>query len=260
MNREQLLATIALIAIFALVGWSYWSGGIIGVLLDPELDAATKVESLRAFFNGWGPFAPLVYILLIVIEVVVAPIPGAILYMPGGVIFGGFLGRHTLTYRQRRRGRYLLRPDANDCRAKLEPRLLQCRASPERQGVHPTAWGSEHLSVAGQPSDLFGHRLLRGGPHSDAHVDPHDRNDDRDGPALLHPVVPVVGVVRRLSLATVAAVGGMRHIRRSRRHGDLETTRSTDGRKLRVMSRELWVKTDNQHLSLTTGHFPSHRT
>ena len=193
MNREQLLATIALIAIFALVGWSYWSGGIIGVLLDPELDAATKVESLRAFFNGWGPFAPLVYILLIVIEVVVAPIPGAILYMPGGVIFGGFWGG-TLSLIGNVAGAGICCVLMRTIVGRSWSRdFFNAGRLQSRQGVHPTAWGSEHLSVAGQPSDLFGHRLLRGGPHSDAHVDPHDRNDDRDGPALLHPVVPVVG-------------------------------------------------------------------
>ena len=91
-NRDQLLATIILGALVAIVGWSYWSGGVLYVLLDPGLDSAAKVESLRASFNSWGPLAPLAYILLVIIEAVVAPIPGTILYLPGGVIFGGFWG------------------------------------------------------------------------------------------------------------------------------------------------------------------------
>ncbi|MBW3542974.1 MAG: VTT domain-containing protein [Planctomycetes bacterium] len=39
-----------------------------------------------------GPAAPLVYVVLVTIEVVIAPLPGALLYAPGGAIFGGFWG------------------------------------------------------------------------------------------------------------------------------------------------------------------------
>ena len=55
MNRDQLLVTIILGALVAIVGWSYWSGGVLYVLLDPGLDSAAKVESLRVLFNSWGP-------------------------------------------------------------------------------------------------------------------------------------------------------------------------------------------------------------
>ena len=68
MNRDQLLATIILGSLVAIVGWSYWSGGVFYVLLDPGLDSAAKVESLRVLFNSWGPLAPLAYILLVIIE------------------------------------------------------------------------------------------------------------------------------------------------------------------------------------------------
>jgi uncharacterized membrane protein YdjX (TVP38/TMEM64 family) len=56
------------------------------------IDPVTKLEALRESFQAWGPLAPLVYVGLVVLEAVVAPIPGAILYLPGGVIFGGFWG------------------------------------------------------------------------------------------------------------------------------------------------------------------------
>ena len=41
---------------------------------------------------GWGRLAPLVYTLAVVVEVIVAPIPGTLLYAPAGAIFGGLLG------------------------------------------------------------------------------------------------------------------------------------------------------------------------
>ena len=41
---------------------------------------------------GWGRLAPLVYTLAVVVEVIVAPIPGTLLYAPAGAIFGTVLG------------------------------------------------------------------------------------------------------------------------------------------------------------------------
>ncbi len=61
-------------------------------LLAPELSADAKLEVLQEFFLSWGPWAPLAYILFVTAEVVIAPLPGLMLYAPGGIIFGGFLG------------------------------------------------------------------------------------------------------------------------------------------------------------------------
>ncbi len=92
MNKERLIAIAILLAFAVLAGWSYWTDGVIGVLFDSGSSSADKVEAMRAFFSAWGPMAPLAYIFLVIIETVIAPIPGAILYLPGGVIFGGFWG------------------------------------------------------------------------------------------------------------------------------------------------------------------------
>ena len=54
--------------------------------------AEEKVAALRAFFDGFGVAAPLAYVGFVILEVVIAPIPGTMLYAPGGVIFGGFWG------------------------------------------------------------------------------------------------------------------------------------------------------------------------
>jgi uncharacterized membrane protein YdjX (TVP38/TMEM64 family) len=81
-----------LVALIIAVGWSWYSGGIIGQLLSGDLSAAEKIARLREFFAAFGPFAPAVYFLFVVAEVVIAPIPGLMLYAPGGIIFGGLLG------------------------------------------------------------------------------------------------------------------------------------------------------------------------
>ena len=90
--RNQLLAGVSLGLVAGWAAWSYWSGGIVDTLMSPGVDAEAKLAALRLSFEAWGPFAPIAYILFVVVEVVVAPIPGIILYLPGGAIFGGFWG------------------------------------------------------------------------------------------------------------------------------------------------------------------------
>jgi uncharacterized membrane protein YdjX (TVP38/TMEM64 family) len=72
--------------------WSYSSGGIIAILWAPDRSAADKVAVIQEYFRSFGVLAPLAYVGIVTIEVVVAPIPGLMLYAPGGVVFGGFLG------------------------------------------------------------------------------------------------------------------------------------------------------------------------
>lgn len=86
------LAFTGLSAILSATAWSYWQGGLMATMLAPDIAADTKLEVLQEFFLSWGPWAPLAYILFVTAEVVVAPLPGLMLYAPGGIIFGGFLG------------------------------------------------------------------------------------------------------------------------------------------------------------------------
>lgn len=81
-----------LLAIVTFAVWSWSSGGIVALLVDPGISSADRVEALRTSLLGFGSLAPLVYVVAVTIEVVVAPFPGLILYAPGGVIFGGFMG------------------------------------------------------------------------------------------------------------------------------------------------------------------------
>ncbi len=91
-NLYRLLGISLLIVVVAMVAVSYFSGGIASVLLSTGVDSEERIRSLRLFFDEMDGAAPLVYIAIVVVEVVIAPIPGTLLYLPGGVIFGGFLG------------------------------------------------------------------------------------------------------------------------------------------------------------------------
>lgn len=92
-NRAFMFAGLAvLILTFGLAAQSWQSDGIVFDLLRSDQSAAWKVERLQSFFEACGPLAPFVYVAFVTIEVVVAPIPGLMLYAPGGVVFGGFIG------------------------------------------------------------------------------------------------------------------------------------------------------------------------
>lgn len=81
-----------LLLVLVCVLCSWLSEGIAFQLLRPDTTGAARVVALHQFFRQAGVWAPLVYILFVTIEVIVAPIPGLLLYAPGGLIFGPWLG------------------------------------------------------------------------------------------------------------------------------------------------------------------------
>jgi uncharacterized membrane protein YdjX (TVP38/TMEM64 family) len=88
-------AVLAFALVIAAAIWSYITGGTVRVLVDSAGsfgDSSQALEALRAALNRWGRLAPAVYVAAVVIEVLVAPIPGTLLYAPAGALFGGFLG------------------------------------------------------------------------------------------------------------------------------------------------------------------------
>ena len=90
-SRALLLA--GSIACALTIAFSLWQAeGLVFDLLRSDQTAAWKVDQLQAFFEACGPLAPIVYVAFVTVEVVVTPIPGLMLYAPGGVIFGGFFG------------------------------------------------------------------------------------------------------------------------------------------------------------------------
>lgn len=86
---------VLLVLLALLVAWgvrSYVAGGVMYAVFATAGDSARSIEILREALGRTGPFAPLVYVLAVVLEVLVAPIPGTLLYAPGGALFGGWTG------------------------------------------------------------------------------------------------------------------------------------------------------------------------
>ena len=90
--RKSHLPWLVLFAILLTMLVSWCNDGIIGKLLDTQLSASERVLVLQRFFQEAGLLAPVAYVMFVVAEVIVAPIPGLMLYAPGGLIFGPWLG------------------------------------------------------------------------------------------------------------------------------------------------------------------------
>ena len=91
-RTPAIILLVLLVAALGVAAWSWTTGGIVSTVLSADVTAEEKVAAVQAFFATLGWWAPLVYFVFVVIEVIVAPLPGAMLYAPGGLIFGGFLG------------------------------------------------------------------------------------------------------------------------------------------------------------------------
>src|SRR5262245_46577282 len=87
-DRSRWLALAGLLGAVSIVGWSYLSGGIAQVLCSTQTPGPEKIARLQAYFQQVGAAAPLIYAALVALEVIVAPIPGTMMYLPGGLIFG----------------------------------------------------------------------------------------------------------------------------------------------------------------------------
>lgn len=89
-GERVLVAALVGVAVWA--AWSFWQGGIVRAVILAAADSGQSIEIIRRAVEGAGVFGPAAYVAAVVLEVLVAPIPGALLYAPGGAIFGGFLG------------------------------------------------------------------------------------------------------------------------------------------------------------------------
>ena len=86
------LTWIAISALISAAVFSLLNDGILHRLTQPALSSAQRIEILRAYFLSLGWLSPVAYVLFVVAEVIIAPIPGIMLYAPGGMIFGPFFG------------------------------------------------------------------------------------------------------------------------------------------------------------------------
>jgi uncharacterized membrane protein YdjX (TVP38/TMEM64 family) len=91
MRRAVVVVLAVTAALMAAALFSYLSSGAVYHLVNGASDA-TWLERVRGAVASLGPLAPVAYTLAVIVEVIVAPIPGALLYAPGGAIFGAFWG------------------------------------------------------------------------------------------------------------------------------------------------------------------------
>jgi uncharacterized membrane protein YdjX (TVP38/TMEM64 family) len=90
-TRQLLVIAIAAtMVVWSLV--SYLRGGFVYLLVAGSTEHPAWIQSFRDLVAAWGNLAPVIYTFVVVVEVVVAPIPGPLLYAPAGALFGGFLG------------------------------------------------------------------------------------------------------------------------------------------------------------------------
>jgi uncharacterized membrane protein YdjX (TVP38/TMEM64 family) len=90
--RKSHLPWLVLVVILLTMLVSWRNDGIMARLLDTQLSASERVLVLQHYFQEAGFFAPVAYVIFVIAEVIVAPIPGLMLYAPGGLIFGPWLG------------------------------------------------------------------------------------------------------------------------------------------------------------------------
>ncbi len=74
---------IALGAVIAALALAYFS-----LRANGYLDMFDSVDALQAYVDSFGAWAPIVFILLQLIQVIIAPIPGNVTTLAGGAMFG----------------------------------------------------------------------------------------------------------------------------------------------------------------------------
>ncbi len=86
------IAAALLVVSGSFLAVSFCSGGIVADLFQSTLSGEEKLELFRTWVASFGAWAGLVYFGIVVVEVVVAPLPGPLLYAPAGYLFGTWLG------------------------------------------------------------------------------------------------------------------------------------------------------------------------
>lgn len=80
MNRQTIIRIVVFLALLALIVW-------VGVHYQQDFE----LRNLRSLIQSYGVLAPLIFILLYILSVVLF-LPGAVLTISGGLIFGPFWG------------------------------------------------------------------------------------------------------------------------------------------------------------------------
>ena len=85
MKNYFFIITIFLIFLFWFI-YSYFTQGLFFHLIN------NNVDQFITFIESFGIFSQIVFVTIVILEVVFAPLPPLILYIAAGILFGGFYG------------------------------------------------------------------------------------------------------------------------------------------------------------------------
>jgi uncharacterized membrane protein YdjX (TVP38/TMEM64 family) len=84
--KENWLILIILIILAAWFSYSYFTRGIVYSIIHSD------VNFIINWVDSFGFLSYLIFVLLVILEVILAPIPPLVLYIAGGILFGAFFG------------------------------------------------------------------------------------------------------------------------------------------------------------------------
>ena len=88
-SRTKWIWTLSLFVFIGVLSFlCYYYKSQIGVFLTRFYDLYQDHEAFKKVISSYGAYAPLAYILLQILQVVIAPIPGGAIEFMGGVLFG----------------------------------------------------------------------------------------------------------------------------------------------------------------------------
>lgn len=84
--KKNWVILLIIIIIAVIFSYSYLSKGIVYSISNSDDDSVVD------FIDSFGTFSYFIFIFIVILEVVLAPIPAFALYVAGGALFGTFLG------------------------------------------------------------------------------------------------------------------------------------------------------------------------
>jgi uncharacterized membrane protein YdjX (TVP38/TMEM64 family) len=94
-ERIHLVVAVSLLGVLAVACVVLWYTSYLSRAIQIMCQAFSGREALRTYVESWGAWAPLVFIVLQGLQVVIAPIPGELTGCVGGFIFGAW---HNVLY------------------------------------------------------------------------------------------------------------------------------------------------------------------
>ncbi len=181
------LLWIGFLSVLGLMAWSWFSGGLCYELLRPDLSSADRITRLKAFFEDCGVLAPLVYVAFVTVEVIIAPIPGLMLYAPGASC-SAHGWRHFGRHRQHDWRRDFLSSGA-ESESAVDRSVLFLVSHGADAGATGASRSTLDFSPASEPADLNGFTFLCSRLHPDISVASNVCHRSWYGPAVLRSIV-----------------------------------------------------------------------